>query len=199
MWRILGERYAQEPAVLFDLYTAPHAPLADDTSGIESRWDLWTLWVEMSVADLRRVHPGALCFVSGLMDGTDLSGFPLLGTANRPIPNLVYTAHLYPREANPWQAIQALARAHPLLVTEWGGQALDTSWGEHAAQLMRGSGIGWTAAHWNAVPALTTIVNNRLQPSTFGALVRRALAIEGEIMAVTQSTEPNILPTLSFF
>ena len=197
MWRLLGERYEQEPAVLFDLYTAPQAPLPDDTSGIESNWDLWTLWVEMSVADLRRVHPGALCFVSGLDGGTDLSGFPLLGTANRPIPNLVYTAHLYPRESNPWQAIQALARAHPLLVTEWGGQAMDASWGERAAQLLRGSGIGWTAAHWNAEPALTKIVNNRLQPSTFGALVRRALALEGEIMAVTQPAETNILPTLS--
>ena len=199
MWRILGERYAQEPAVLFDLYTAPHAPLPDDTSGIESRWDLWTLWVEMSVADLRRVHPGALCFVSAMMDGTDLSGFPLLGTANRPIPNLVYTAHLYPREANPWQAIQALARAYPLLVTEWGGQALDTSWGEHAAQLLRGSGIGWTAAHWNAQPALIQIVRDRPYPSTFGALVRRALALEGEILAVTQPAEPNLLPNLSIF
>ena len=199
MWRILGERYAQEPAVLFDLYTAPHPPLPDDMSGIESNWDLWTLWVEMSVADLRRVHPGALCFVSGLNGGTDLSGFPLLGTANRPIPNLVYTAHLYPREENPWQAIQALARAHPLLVTEWGGQALDTSWGERTGQLLRGSGIGWTAAHWNAEPTLTRIVNDRLQPSTFGAVVRRALALEGEIMAVTQPAESNLFPTLSIF
>ncbi len=199
MWRILGERYALEPAVLYDLYTAPHAPLSDDTSGIESSWDLWTLWVEMSVADLRRVHPGALCFVSGLAGGTDLSGFPLLGTANRPIPNLVYTTHLYPREANPWPAMRALARTHPLFVTEWGGQPLETSWGERAAQMMRASGIGWTAAHWNAEPSLTTILRNQLVPSTFGALVRRALALEGEILAATQPAEPYPISALSFF
>ncbi len=199
LWRILAGRYALEPAVLYDLYAAPHPPLPGDESGIESNWDLWTLWVQMSVADIRRVNPGALCFVCGLDWGADLSGFPVLGTAGRPIPNLVYAGRLFPRQPSPWPAMQALGRAHPLFITEWGGQRLDTSWGERTAQLLRAGGIGWAAAHWNAEPSLTRTVRERMYPSTFGALVQRALALEGETLAATLPAEPDTLPTLSVF
>jgi hypothetical protein len=84
MWRVLGERYASEPAVLFDLYTAPHPPLEDDLSGFTSDWDLWTLWVQVIAADLRRLHPRALIFVSGLVDGT---GWAVSHSARLAIPN----------------------------------------------------------------------------------------------------------------
>jgi hypothetical protein len=191
MWRVLGERYADEPAVLFDLYTAPHPPLPDDLTGYDSDWDLWTLWVQMMVAELRRLHPRAICWVSGLAEATDLSGFPILGTAGDPIPNLIYAAHLYPRRANPWPALQALARTQAVFVTEWGGERGDLAWGERAALALRGSSLSWTAAHWNAEPHLAARPSRGpITPTPFGAVVQRALALAGERLTVT----PPVLP-----
>jgi hypothetical protein len=199
MWRILAERYALEPAVLYDLFSAPHPPLAGDASGIESRWDLWTLWVQMSVADIRRVNPGALCFVSGMAAGNDLSGLPIPGTANLPIPNLVYTAQVFPRRDNPIPALLELGKSFPVFVSEWGGLPLDTGWGQRTAQVLRAGGAGWAAAHWNAAPLLARIERDQILPSSFGRLVQRALAEEGEPLAVSQPADPTPLSTLSSF
>lgn len=180
MWRILGERYADEPAVLFDLFTSPHAALGDDLTGFDTDWPLWSFWVRLMVADLRRVHPRALCFVSGLDWATDLSGLPVIGTGGRPIPNLVYAAHLTPRQGGLKPPALALARKHPLFVSEWGGGPADTAWGERMARTFRAEGFGWTAAHWNAEPLLARTVGGRVLPTPFGAVVRRALAMPDE-------------------
>jgi hypothetical protein len=183
IWRLLGERYADEPAVLYDLYTAPHAPLLDDLTGFTTDWDLWTLWVQWMTAELRRVHPRALCFVSGQAGGTDLSGFPVLGTAGRPIPNLVYALHLAADRSplgrrDPWPALRALASRHPLFVTEWRAGADDVRWAEWTELALRAAGIGWTAAHLTDEPPLVraAVPGGRGTSTRFGAVVRRALA-----------------------
>lgn len=180
MWRLIGERYSDEPAVLFDLYTSPHSALVDDLTGFDTDWDLWTLWVRMIVAELRRQHPRALCFVSGLNWAADLSGLPIVGTEGQPIPNLVYSAHVYPRRDTPLAAICALSRSHPVFVTEWGGWQSDISWGERTAMVLRDVVAGWTAAHWNAEPPLIQASGSRLAPTAFGAVVRRELAMAGD-------------------
>jgi hypothetical protein len=197
MWRVLGERYADEPAVLFDLYTAPHSPLADDLTGYHSDWELWTLWVQMTVAELRRLHPRAICWVSGLAEGTDLSGFPISGTAGDPVPNLVYAVHLYPRRANPWPAMQALARTQPVFVTEWGGGEADVLWGERTALALRGSGLGWVAAHWNAEPFLVRPGREHIAATPFGTVVQRALALSREQAVTDRPILPAALAALS--
>ncbi len=193
MWRLLGERYSNEPAVLFDLYTSPHAALPDDASGLHSNWDEWTLWVRLAVAELRQVHPRALCFVSGFNWATDVSGFPVTGTGDEPIPNLVYVTHLYPQQDNPLLAMRALARQHPVFVTEWGGRATDIGWSEQIALDLRASGIGWTAAHWNAEPPLVQARGQAIVPNLFGAVVRRELALTGEPLEATHPIYPNII------
>ncbi len=193
MWRVLGERYADEPAVLFDLYAAPHAALADDLTGYDTDWELWTLWVRLMIAELRRLHPRALCFVCGLDWGADLSGFPVLGTENLPIPNLVYAARLFPQRESALTALRALAQTQPVFVTEWGGAQTDVGWGARTAVALRASGIGWTAAHWNAEPPLVQMTGNRFAPTAFGAVVRRDLAMAGErLTAALLDTSPGL-------
>jgi hypothetical protein len=198
MWRLLGERYADEPSVLFDLYTAPHAPLPDDLTGYDSDWDLWTLWVQMMVAELRRMHPRALCFVSGLANGTDIRGFPILGTANQAIPNLIYTVHLYPQFGGLRPDMQTLHRTYPLFVTEWGGRYTNLTWGERIAQSLQASAIGWTAAHWNAEPLLANRVKQQIIPTAFGLVVQRALALTGEPLAARRSVLPATRTDFTF-
>lgn len=194
MWRLLGERYAEEPAVLFDLYTAPHAALADDLSGFDTDWIRWTLWVQMMVAELRRVHPRAVCFVCGPDWGTDVSGFPVIGTGGDPIPNLVYAVHLVPTRQNPWTTVQALARRHPVFVTEWQGDEVHVTWGEQMAITLGAAGVGWTAAHWNGDTPLIRTVGRQQVPTSFGTVVRRALATAASPRIAAQ---PDLLAGLS--
>jgi len=190
MWRVLAERYAAEPAVLFDLYTAPHTALPDDLSGLETSWDLWALWVRMMVAEMRTAHPRALCIVAGIDWGTDLSGFPVIGTGGEPVPNLIYGARLFRDGRSPWEVMTTLARVAPVLVTEWGGGPLDAVWASQVASRLQAMGIGWIAAYWNGptvegVPPLST--------SAFGASVKRALAIDGTRSELAGVTVPKIL------
>jgi Cellulase (glycosyl hydrolase family 5) len=177
MWRLLGEHYGDEPAVLFDLYTSPRPALPDDLSGMHSDWDLWTLWARLAVAELRREHPRALCVVSGHEAGTDLSGLPLEGSTG-PIPNLVYSARMTPKDAPAWQALRTLAARHPVLITEWTANDLDIAWAERTAQGLRADGLGWTAG--GGERSLLRSERSRLEPTRFGAVVQRALAVTGE-------------------
>lgn len=190
MWRLLGERYADEPAVLFDLYTSPHGALPDDLTGFDTDWIRWTAWVQMMVADLRRMHPRALCFVSGLDWGADLSRFPVAGTGGEPIPNLVYTAHLVPGGNQPWPTLRALVQRYPVFVSEWGDQQATITWGEQTAALLCATGIGWSAAHWNGAAPLVRTVNGQALPTGFGAVVQRALALTTEPPLSSRSPLP---------
>jgi len=180
MWRLLGQRYAGEPAVLFDLYTGPHTTIEDDSNSSADDWTLWTTWVQIAVADLRLVHPRSLCFVSGLEAGTNLSGFPVIGTNGEPIPNLVYTAQLFPSLPNPLRAAAALAGRRPVLISEWGGSGAHISWGQQTALILRSAGIGWVAAHWNGEPPLVSDLNSRSVPTGFGNVVAREMILAGE-------------------
>jgi hypothetical protein len=178
MWRILGSRYADEPAVLFDLYSTPHPALPDDLTGMYSEWELWLLWTRLAIADLRRVHQRALCFVAGLDWATDLSGFPLLGTDEQPIANLVYAVHMHPRRLVDMPRLRALARKHPVFVTEWSAADTEVGWSERTATLLQSERIGWTAAHWTGdTPLCTTGHRGEPVPTRFGSVVRRSLAM----------------------
>ena len=76
LWRTLADRYADEPAVLFDLFAAPHARLSDDPTEDRNRLGALGRRVRFVVAEIRRVHPRAVCIVAGLAWATDLPGLP---------------------------------------------------------------------------------------------------------------------------
>ena len=171
LWRALGQRYADEPAVLFDLFAAPHAALPDDLTGMDADWDRWSLWVRLAVAELHRTHPRAVCLVTGLDWGTDLDGFPILGTANEPVPNLVYAATISADRPEP--PLRALARRLPVLVTELDAPA--TAIAARAAGLAA-LGIGWIATARPDRPFVVPGPGGRIDPSVLGSSIRRAIA-----------------------
>jgi hypothetical protein len=198
MWRLLGEYFAAEPAVLYDLYPAPHAALPDDITGFDSDWNRWIVWNDMTIAELRGQNPRALCVVSGMNWGTDVSAFPLIGTSLLPIPNVVYGIRHFPGKGVRWPAVRRLAYRHPVFVTEWGGGDSDAFWGAYTAQSLRAEGIGWTAAHWIGETPLTQRIQNRLTPTLFGNVVRHALAVSGERNDATSTplTPSSTIPPL---
>jgi hypothetical protein len=91
VWRLLAERYQSNPAVLFDIYNEPHSRLPGDShvpTAVRHDGSEYSLvdgrvtarvWREVAarlVRTIKRVHPRALVFVSGVSWGYDLRGVP---------------------------------------------------------------------------------------------------------------------------
>lgn len=177
LWTALVEHYAGEPAVLFHIRDPGSPPTGEG-------WELWRARLCLMLAELRHVHPRALCFVGGLDHGRDIRGFPLTAGGGAPIPNLVYTVRLLPADGGLSASLRSLARRCPVFVAEWGGGLTDLGWGVQTAQLLRAEAIGWAAAYWNAEPRLTLVRSGRVIPTAFGSVVRHALAVTGERLDV---------------
>jgi aryl-phospho-beta-D-glucosidase BglC (GH1 family) len=189
LWAALAERYRDEPAVLFDLFSEPHAPLSDDQNPMcfvtvdgaieicERRKfgpDHWTRWADKIVTTIREIHPGALAWVSGVDWGFDLRGVQI------DAPNIVYSAHVYPnRSRRQWRSrFGQPCSGRPLFIGEWGGGAGDLKWGSGLIAYMRGVACGWTAWSWADSPKL--VLNAQMgdyTPTGFGKLVRSELLL----------------------
>ncbi len=98
LWAALARRYAEEPAVLFDLFNEPHDLLSDDPHGLLGVYPggaiapipgrrvgmiQWQRWAHHLIATIRFFahHPLALIFVSGVNWAYDLRGMPLVDEA----------------------------------------------------------------------------------------------------------------------
>ena len=182
VWRAIGERYADEPAVLFELDHRPVETATGDRPGSADDWTRWALWVRLLVAELRRVHPRAVCLVGGLAMGTDLAGFPIVGTANEPIPNLVYAATVSGDRAEP--PLRTLAGRFPVVVTELDVPAAAVP---ARAAVLAALGIGWIASMRPDAPLIAPSRGGRLEPTVLGASIRRAI--------VAVPDRPSVGPT----
>jgi endoglucanase len=202
VWATLADRYRGEPAVLFDLFNEPHSPLPDDPNesfalapdgtpiplrlphvGLRE----WRPWAKRLMTAVREQHPHALVFVSGIHWAYDLRGMPLLGLDAKPLPNIVYSTHVYPwSHTHPlsigtWEtewdrAFGHLAARVPIFAGEWGGTADDVEWGERLVQYFETHGMGWCAWSWADAPCLVAACHDRdYTPTPFGTLVREAL------------------------
>src|SRR5262249_47129820 len=186
LWAILAERYRDEPAVLFDLYSEPHNPLSDDSNTMftiehgyvrESaatcvRPEDWRSWARKLVETIRLIHPLGLIWVAGVDWGYDLRGMQL------DLPNLVYSTHVYPnRPANEWnERFGHSSDANPVFIGEWGGGDSDLDWGSRFASFIKTRSCGWTAWSWVDNPRLVRDARNcDYTPTSFGELVRSEL------------------------
>jgi hypothetical protein len=186
LWATLARRYAEEPAVLFDLFNEPHDLLADDPHGLlgvhpgglvapipgrRVGMIQWQRWAHHLIATIRAHHPFALIFVSGVQWAYDLRGMPLVDEAGTPLKNIVYSTHVYPwlstpRVPLPWpwrrleddwdRAFGHLAARVPVFAGEWGGEPGDLEWGARLRRYLDAREIGWTAWSWSDWPHLVT-------------------------------------------
>ena len=185
LWHILANRYADEPAVLFDLYTEPHDRLPDDLNPLCSPDGLlfpsnhrkittaeWKPWASKLVEVIREVDPNKLIFVSGVNWGYDLRGMGL------DFANLVYSTHIYPQKRPSWEkAFGKLAAQMPVFAAEWGGSKADRDWGIKLIHYLDVLEIGWTAWSWSDHPHL---VANRI-PTEFGRIPYERLQIRRKV------------------
>jgi hypothetical protein len=174
-WRALASRYADQPAVLFDLFDEPRPPFYDDTllpyawRASDLGWrDLWHDWVRRLEETVHREHPRALLFVSGFPAGRSLRGFPVERGDGEALSNVVYAAHARdPAERSfeyDW-GVPRLTSEHPIFVSAWGADASQRTWLAAISQTMRrlhradagggwGGLAGWAAADWAGDPPL---------------------------------------------
>jgi hypothetical protein len=190
VWRAIGERYADEPSVLFELDHTPVRAAAGDRPGSADDWTRWALWIRLLLAELRRIHPRAICLVGGLAMGTDLEGFPILGTANQPIPNLVYAATVSADRPDP--PFRALAGRLPLVVTELDVPAVSVP---ARTAVLAALGIGWIASARPDAPLVAPSRGGRLEPTALGASIRRAIVAIPDRQSVDPMRRP--LPSLA--
>jgi endoglucanase len=206
VWGRLASRYRDAPSVLFDLFNEPHDPLFDDITpldGVDETGAIvrlpsrrvsmaeWQPWARLLVRVIRREHPGAVIFVSGVAWAFDLRGFPLRDHRGAPFQHLVYSTHVYPwsrtglvrlrpYEAEWTHAFGRLAETEAVFVGEWGGtdarRGAHLTWGRRLEAYMRGRGIGWTAWSWADWPFLVADCRAcNYEPTAFGAIVKEAL------------------------
>lgn len=163
MWKILAERYKNNPAVLYDIHNEAH-----DTS-----WEAWRKRASEIIEGIRSVHPKALIFVSGLDWAYDLRGW---GLQPLPYENIVYSSHPYPFKGEPWawdKYFGDVSDKLPVFIGEFGGEAKDLEWGRQLLSYLDRKALGWTAWAWSASPFL--VGSDRRTPTEFGQLVYNAL------------------------
>ena len=185
LWTHLARRYQQSTSVLFDLFNEPHDPLPGDPVPLEAinaegelstlrhkrvRFREWQPWATHLIRAIRREHPAALVFVSGVDWGYDLEDFSLADA------NIVYSSHVYPNKRKSWdKAFGHLARRAPVFIGELGGQDADMTWGRKLLDYLEERQIGWAAWSWSDHPHLIQAGSTRFEPTLFGSLIRESL------------------------
>jgi len=195
--RLLASRYAAEPAVLLELFAAPHVPLGDDTDyrfnapANEAAWlHLWHGWVRRLAQIVRREAPETVAVVPGWDWGTSLRSYPVPEGAGS-VPGVVYAARADPARLPAMPAdfvfhvgFPRLRELAPIFVSAWGGAAGDVVWGNALERELRARHrfedgrwpglVGWTAGVWGGDPPLLANAATRA-PTPMGELVRSAL------------------------
>jgi hypothetical protein len=205
-WSSVASLYANNPAVLFDLYNEPF-----DYDG--NGWNIWqtggtgisygfhTPGMQTLVNTIRATGANNLVVIGGLDYAYDLSNvnsYPMTNTGN----GIFYSTHVYPwKGSNPWTTsdgnlkITPASAAHPILIGEFGqnnGQPDTTgAWDQTLlawADLHGFSGTAWDM-HASSGPIL--ISNWSFTPTTYhGVPVKNWLAIP-----VTSCSTPTATPT----
>ena len=185
LWTQLAQRYREEPAVLYDIFTEPHDRLNDDPYPLNREdgttyppgqrsvtMTEWQPWAQRLTGAIKTQNGDALVFISGINWGYDLRGMPMNLT------NVVYSSHVYSNKGTNWlQAFGNLSQTAPVFVGEFGGvdTPADLEFGRSLVAFLNQHNIGWTAWGWYDQPFLV----NRFAPTQFGALVRQQFVTSG--------------------
>lgn len=195
-WKDAATRYANHPAVLFDLYNEPH-----DVS-----WEVWLHGGTVAESKMpsyespgmqglldavRKVGARNVVVASGLDWGYDLRGIAQGYALQDPDGNgVIYASHIYPWKGNTranWgPRVTVIADRHPILIGEVGcepdpKQQDPHIWAPNVLAYIDDLQLNWTA--WTFHPSATPrmITGWDYAPTPFwGVYVKKALAAAGE-------------------
>lgn len=191
-WKDAAKRYANHPAVLFDLYNEPR----------NITWDVWRNGGEMrEVADNKDPLVYQTVGMQGILDavrstgaknivlagGIDwaydlsgiLKGFALLDTDGN---GVVYSTHIYPWKGDWENKVGAIAKYHPVLVGEVGceidaKQESPYTWGPDMLGYIQQKKLHWTGwcFHPSASPRMLQDFDKFTPTPYWGAFAKAAL------------------------
>lgn len=173
-WRMLAQRYQQQPAVLYEIRSATGAatPEWPDRAGI-------------LISAIRGANAGSLIFVCENNVPPAFRnlpwGWPEAGTGH----NLVYSADLPPDSfsAEGISRLRVLAHRVPVFSACWCGGAVESARLAHSiTSLQQRLGSGYAAFNWNADPRVVTdAAADQFTPTPPGLIVRRALLLAARL------------------
>jgi endoglucanase len=181
LWKLLGNRYRGEPAVLYDLFNEPHDRLPDDPYPL-NREDggtypaaqrqvtmrEWQPWARTLTEAVRSEHPDAVVLISGTNWGYDLRGMPM------DLSNVVYSTHVYSIKGSDWAgAFGNLSERVPVFAAELGGDDTNSEidFIERLIKFLQDREIGWAAWSWFNKPLLI----NRYAATRYGRIIHESL------------------------
>jgi Cellulase (glycosyl hydrolase family 5) len=183
LWALVAHRYAQEPAVLFELFRSPHDPGPGDSTALLTPrvdWGMWTTWLLSMLGAVRREHPRSIAILRGLGGGRDLSGFPLPFTDGTTPANIVYAAQLRggSDDVGVLTALESLHRRFPVAVPEQYAERMHGLQVERLGRVLARADAHWLAGDWNgdAMP-LVRRDRGRLRLTPLGRAFAVALAV----------------------
>jgi hypothetical protein len=187
LWGVLARRYADEPAVLFQVFRPPHDPEAGDTTGsllAQVSPPRWSEWALACLSALRREHPRSLVVVPGAARGGELADLPLIRSDGTEPANVIYvtTPGTSDRTGNferCWVELDRLGRTHPVGVVGWRPDAEPDAARAVVSTGQRLARAGW---HWfldawrDGSPTLVVERRGQLRSTPLGRAVQAAAA-----------------------
>ena len=211
-WKSCASAYANNPAVLFDLYNEPHDVSWDvwlnggQITDKPNRWDMTAkkyqcVGMQEMLDTVRATRAKNVVIAGGLDWAYDFSGILDGRQLSDPTGNgVIYANHCYDNKhdsVNAWIAKMEVASAKfPVIVSEFGGNSgpskivPDDNWLLHVLQAIEDhqwSYIAWDL-HPRAGPRLVSDWNYTPSPR-FGVLVKQMM--DGTLPAYTPALETN--------
>src|ERR1039457_7042729 len=132
-WSSMAAHYANNPAVLFDLYNEPYdydgngwRIWHDGGTGLNAAYNFHTPGMQTLLNTVRAAGANNTVVIGGLDCAFDLSlvnSYPMTNVGN----GIIYSAHVYPFKGSPYwtpaygdSKITVVAGTHPILIGEFG-------------------------------------------------------------------------------
>ncbi len=175
MWQEIARRYQDEPAVIYDVLAEPHDV---------SRAAVWQANQKL-VETIRAVHPKSLIMVTGLGWGREINSY-----LDNPLPygNIVYRTNPYNKAGELEGIFGKIARFYPVFLGEFGADGYPPMSQESVQALLSLAdrfSLSWTAWNFHDSGCPCLLENNiNFSPSTYGQIVKNALAREKTIQEI---------------
>jgi aryl-phospho-beta-D-glucosidase BglC (GH1 family) len=190
-WKDAAARWANHPAVLFDLYNEPHdvtwevwrnGGVVEETDRKERKTTYRTPGMQALLNAVRATGARNIVIAGGLDWAYDLTGV-LNGFAldDKSGNGVMYASHIYPHKRDWELKVGAIADRHPVLIGEVGCESDDEQgspyvWGPDVIGYIQKRKLSWTAWCFHTESSPRMLQDWNYTPSPYwGAFVKAAL------------------------
>jgi hypothetical protein len=197
-WASVAARYANHPAVLFDLYNEPKSvtwaqwrnggtvsEVAGDNPSIAYNGSYHSPGMQGMLDAVRGAGAGNICIIGGLDWAFDLTGINSNALADSPSSRgLMYAAHIYPWKSTPWDNfVTNPAAGKPVIVSEFGQSNTDPAgWTAGCISWANARGFSYSAWDMHTTACPCVISNWSFTPTSW-----EGAAVKADLLATTRA------------